>query len=66
MDWMRVLLSRCAALIHRKQLDAELDEELQAHIELAVEENIKLGMPEQARAAALRSFGGVTQTRERY
>jgi putative ABC transport system permease protein len=67
MDWIRILLSRCAALIHPRELDADLDEELLAHIELATAENRKRGMPEEeARTAALRSFGGVTQTRERY
>ncbi len=67
MDWVRTLVSRCAALIHSQELDAELDEELMAHIELATEENRKRGMPEEeARTAALRSFGGVTQTREHY
>jgi hypothetical protein len=67
MNWIRTLLSRCAALIHLRQLDADLDEELVAHIELATEENRKRGMPEEeARTAAMRSFGGVTQTRERY
>ena len=44
MDWIRILLSRCAALIHPQELDADLDEELQAHIELATEENKKRGM----------------------
>ena len=67
MDWIRILLSRCAALINPRELDADLDEELLAHIELATEENRKSGMPEEeARTAALRSFGGVTQTREQY
>ena len=67
MEWIRVLLSRCAALLHHRELDADLDEELLTHIELATEENRKRGMPEEeARTAALRSFGGVTQTRERY
>ena len=67
MEWIRILLSRCAALIHPRKLDADLDEELLTHIELATEENRKRGMPEEeARRAALRSFGGVTQTREHY
>jgi macrolide transport system ATP-binding/permease protein len=67
MEWIRILLSRCAALIHPRELDADLDEELLTHIELATEENRKRGMPaEEARRAALRSFGGVTQTREHY
>jgi len=67
MDWMRVLLSRWAALIGRRRLDAELDEEVRAHLELAIEENRGRGMNEQeARTAALREFGGVTQVKEEY
>jgi hypothetical protein len=67
MEWIRILLSRSAALFRSKKLDADLDEELRAHIDLAVEENRRSGMSEpQARTAALRSFGGVTQIRESY
>jgi predicted permease len=67
MDFVRPLLSRCAALFRRHKLDADLDEELRAHIDLAIEENQKRGMsPEQARTAALRDFGGVTQVKESY
>jgi predicted permease len=67
MDQLRTLLSRMASLFRREHLDAALDEELRAHIDLAIEENLKLGMSKkQARTAALRSFGGVTQAREAY
>jgi len=67
MDWIRMLLSRCAALFRRRKLDADLDEELRAHIELAIHENLRAGMSrEEARTAALRAFGGLTQTREDY
>src|SRR5271163_3570711 len=67
MELIRILLSRCAALFRGRKLDEELDEELRAHIELAVEENLKRGMSEaEARRAALREFGGVTQTKETY
>ncbi len=67
MDFIRILLSRCAALFGRHKLDADLNEELLAHIELAIEENLKRGMSEeQARREALRDFGGVTQTKEAY
>jgi predicted permease len=67
MEFIRILLTRCAALFRGQKLDADLDEELRAHIDLAVEENVKRGMSgEQARRAALRDFGGVTQTRESY
>ena len=67
MDWIRILLSRCAALFRSKKLDADLDEELRAHLDLAIAENLRAGMSrEQARTAALRVFGGVTQIRESY
>ena len=67
MDWIRILLSRSAALFRSKKLDADLDEELRAHIDLAIEENRRRGMNEpQARNAALRAFGGITQIRETY
>jgi predicted permease len=67
MDLIRTLLSRCAALFGKQRRDADLDEELRAHIDLAIEENLRCGMSrEQARRAALRDFGGVTQVRESY
>ena len=67
MGSIRVLLSRCVALFRRKRLDDDLDEELRAHIELAIEEHRSRGMSEQqARTAALRAFGGVTRIRESY
>lgn len=67
MEWMRILLSRGADFFRREKLDAQLDDELRAHIELAVQENLRQGMnADEARTAALRAFGGVTQTREAY
>ena len=67
MDAIRILLTRCAALFRKQKLDADLDDELSSHIEFAVEENLRCGMNvKDARTAALRTFGGVTQTRESY
>jgi len=64
---IRTLLTRIASLFRGNRLDAELEEELRAHIALAQEEHMQRGMsPQQARIAALRSFGGVTQIQERY
>ncbi|MGH9939243.1 MAG: ADOP family duplicated permease, partial [Blastocatellia bacterium] len=54
------------ALLRRAQAECELDEELRYHIEQQTEQNIRLGMsPEEARQAALKSFGGVEQAKER-
>jgi predicted permease len=67
MEWLRIAWSRCAALFGAGRLDADLDEELRSHLELATEENRRQGMTaEEARTAALRAFGGVAQTRESY
>ena len=69
-DWMallRMAARRLLALFRRNRLEANLDEELLAHLEMLVEENIRRGMAaEEARYAALRSFGGVEQTKEAY
>lgn len=67
MDWIRILVSRCFSLFRREKLDAQFDDELRAHIELAIQENLRQGMSAgEARTAALRAFGGVTQAREAY
>jgi len=67
MNFVRTVISRVAAFFRSSELDKDLDDELLAHIDLAVQENLKRGMTaQQARTAALRDFGGVTQTRESY
>lgn len=67
MDFLRTLFARCVALLRRRRLDADLDEELRTHLDLAMAENLKAGMrPEEARIAALRAFGGIAQARESY
>src|SRR5687767_6050242 len=67
MTWLRVLVLRLVALLRKKRLEQELDEELSSHLEMQVEENVRKGMsPEEARYAALRSFGGVEQVKEIY
>ena len=67
MELIRILASRLKALFGGRRLDAELDDEVRAHIAMAVEENVARGMSaEEARTAALRAFGGVTQVKEQY
>jgi hypothetical protein len=62
---MRVRLARLAALFRRRPLDDRLSEEIEQHIALQVEENIRRGMtPQAARTKAMVAFGGVEQTRE--
>jgi len=62
-----MVASRLVALFRKKRLEQELDEELRAHLRMLEEENVRRGMsPEEARYAALRSFGGVEQVKEQY
>jgi putative ABC transport system permease protein len=65
MTALRILGARLASLFGTRASDARIDEEIAAHIALATEDNIARGMaPDQARLAALRSFGGVMRTTE--
>jgi predicted permease len=58
-------LNRIASIARGRQIERELDEELQHHIALKTQENIEAGMsPDEARYAALRAFGGLEQKRE--
>ena len=52
-------------LFRRRQRDAELDEEVQAHLRMAAKERMEQGeCAEQARSAAAREFGNVTLVKE--
>ena len=59
------LLHRLAAFFRRDKLDHELREEISAHQQLAIEENLRRGMSaEEARRQALVQFGGTQQALE--
>ena len=59
------LWRRLRALTRKGQLENELDEEMQFHLERDIEQNIKSGMSrEEARYTALKSFGGLEQSKE--
>ena len=65
MSWR--LPKRAHAFFTRRRLDYELEAELAAHLELAIEENLERGLPfEEARRQALVSMGGVEQAREKH
>jgi len=67
MKRVRSLLARVAALFATRRLDAELDDEIQAHLDLLTDEHQQRGLsPAAARAAALRDFGGVVHVKESY
>jgi predicted permease len=62
---LKRLRLRLRALFHKAAMERELDEELRFHLEKEIEQNLARGMSaEEARFAALRSFGGVEQVKE--
>jgi predicted permease len=61
----RIARLRIRSIVHRADVERELDEELRYHIERQIAENVRRGMsPEAARTAALRSFGGLEYQKE--
>ena len=65
MSAARAFLRRVAGLFARARRDRELDAELEAHLALHVDDNIRAGMsPEDARRTALLHLGGLAQTKE--
>jgi putative ABC transport system permease protein len=60
------LLRRSRNLFRHSQIDAEIADELRAHIEMRMDEGVARGMsPEVARREALLRFGNPVSTRER-
>src|SRR5712692_9487061 len=62
---LRALLLRMDGLLRKDQYDADLSSELETHLRMHIEENLRAGMsPEEARRQALIKLGGVEQTKE--
>jgi predicted permease len=60
--WFYSLPTRLRRLFHPNQVDQELKEELRAHLEQQIQDNVQRGMSsEEARYSALRALGGLTQ-----
>ena len=65
MNWLRELARRLRMLIHRRQFDADLEEEMRLHLELRQQQQMECGRtPDDAWAAARRGFGNVTLLKE--
>lgn len=59
------LRTRLAALLRRRRVDREMDEELAFHLEMETTRGVDEGLPaHEARRRALVAFGGVEQARE--
>jgi predicted permease len=65
MKWFNILMTRLRAVFRRESVLQDIEEELRVHIEMETETNIKRGMaPDEARAAALKSFGNLVRNTE--
>jgi putative ABC transport system permease protein len=66
MRQLNVLSARMRALFRREAVIGDMDEEMRCHLEMEAEANVGRGMPpEEARRAALRTFGNFDSIRER-
>ncbi|RPJ56265.1 MAG: ABC transporter permease [Acidobacteria bacterium] len=64
-DTLKLLRLRLRSVFKRKQVEHELDEELQYHLQCQIDDGLAAGLsPEEARYAALRALGAITQNKE--
>src|SRR6266498_2659465 len=64
---LRELFLRIGGLFNKQRKDRDLDEEIESHLQMHIEDNLRLGMtPEEARRQAMIKLGGIESTREAY
>jgi len=64
---LRGFLLRLAGVLRRGRGDAEFASEIEAHLQMHIEDNLRRGMnAQEARREALMKLGGVAQTEESY
>ena len=64
---IRAWLRRLVGVFVSDRSEADLSAELQSHLQLHIDDNLRAGMtPEEARRRALLALGGVDQTKEHY
>ncbi len=67
MKRLRRVWSRLKGAIGGSRQEPELAAEIEVHLQMQTEDNMKLGMsPQEARRAAVLKFGGVEATKERF
>src|SRR5262245_42303721 len=64
---LRAWFLRFCGLFNQQHKDRELAEELESHLQMHIEDNLRAGMtPAEARRQALLKLGGVESTKEAY
>jgi hypothetical protein len=65
MRWLRAFLVRLAGSFARERRECEFAEEIEAHLQMEIEDRIRTGMtPDEARRAALIHSGGLESAKE--
>lgn len=65
MQWLNAVVNSARSLLARRREEQALNDELQFHLDRQTEQNVAAGMPQdEARYAALRSFGNSVAVRE--
>lgn len=64
---LRGWIVRLGGLFNKQRKDRELEDEIESHLQMHIEDNLRFGMtPEEARRQALIKLGGIESTKEAY
>src|SRR5213593_1354755 len=64
---LREWILRFGGLFNKQRKDRELNEEIERHLQMHIEDNLRSGMtPEEARREAMIKLGGIESTKEAY
>ena len=67
MKELRTWWSRVAGIFSKRRREGDFSDEIEAHVQMQVEDNLRSGMnPVEARRAALVKLGGLEQTKQAY
>lgn len=67
MKYLRAWLSRLAGVFSKQTRESEISHEIESHLEMQIEDNLRAGMTaDEARRAAILKLGGVEQTKQAY
>src|ERR1017187_2496789 len=67
LTWLKVMAARMVALFSQRRLDGDLEQEMESHLVMLAEENIRRGMtPAEARREARMRLGGLESTKEQH
>ena len=64
---LRELILRFGGLFNKQRKDRELDDEIESHLQMHIDDNLRSGMTdEEARRQAMIKLGGIESTKEAY